>query len=87
MMVRPSCLAIDLLAIRTAAAPSVTWEAFPAVVVPFLASKAGLSFESASAVVALIPSSLSATIVCSLPSSPLTFTVIGVISAFRSPFF
>lgn len=86
MIVKPRDLAIDLLAKRTAAAPSVTCEALPAVVVPSFAN-AGLSLARFSLVVALIPSSLSATTVVSFPSSDLTLTVIGVISEVKSPFF
>ena len=41
---KPSLLATDLLAKRTAAAPSVTWLEFPAVVVPSF-ENAGLSFD------------------------------------------
>lgn len=55
-MGNPFFYANDLLAKRTAAAPSVVWELFPAVVLPsFL--KAGFNLASVYIVVYLIPSS------------------------------
>lgn len=64
-------MATLLLAKSTPAAPSVTYEAFPAVVVPVLL-KAGLSLESPATVVfALIPSSLSTFTLVSESSSAL----------------
>lgn len=80
----PCALAKDLLASITTAAPSVTYEEFPAVVLPpFL--KAGFSFPSPATVVsALTPSSVSTTIVLEFPSLSLTVVVIGVISYFKS---
>lgn len=69
----PNYMATLLLAKSTPAAPSVTYEAFPAVVVPVLL-KAGLSLASPAAVVyGLIPSSLS---IITLFSESSSFLVI-----------
>ena len=74
---RPSSLALLLRARRTAAAPSVTWLALPAVVDPS-GLQAGFSFERTSMVVPLqMPSSLSTT----HPSG----RVMGTISALKNP--
>jgi hypothetical protein len=75
----PFFSANDLLARMTAAAPSVTWELFPAVVVPFFL-KAGLILPKLYIVVyALIPSS-SVTVTClELPSLSRTVVLIGTI--------
>lgn len=72
---------------KTAAAPSETWEALPAVVEPS-SSKAGLSLPSFSAVVpGLTPSSLSATTLDSFSSLSKTVAVMGTISSLNQPFF
>jgi len=60
--------ATDLLAKRTAAAPSVTYDAFPAVVLPFFL-KAVFNFESPSKVVSFL-----------IPSSALTTTGVNLSS-------
>jgi len=80
MIGRPNFLAVDLLAKTTAAAPSETWELFPAVVVP-VGLKAGFSFARLSSVVYfLIPSSSeTTTYFFSLPSLSLIFVLTATI--------
>ena len=79
-IVIPFFSATDLLARTTAAAPSVTWELLPAVVVPsFL--KAGLSFARVSRVVEpLIPSSSVITTSFEFPYLSNTVVFTGIIS-------
>ncbi len=75
-------MATDLLHNNTAAAPSVTYDEFPAVVVPFFLSKAGLNLAKPSIVVyALIPLSFDTTISFKLPSLSFTYVWTGTISS------
>jgi len=71
----PSFSATDLLTKRTPAAASVTYDEFPAVVVPsFL--KAGFNFDKPSKVVSfLIPSSFVTITSFYLPSASVTFVL------------
>mmetsp|Transcript_4588 Transcript_4588/g.13230 ORF Transcript_4588/g.13230 Transcript_4588/m.13230 type:complete len:234 (-) Transcript_4588:395-1096(-) len=87
MTLRPSSLALERRMRRTAAAPSETCEALPAVVLPpFL--KAGLSLLRPSRVVpSRGPSSLLTTISFSLPSLSSTMVFTGTISASNLPAF
>lgn len=79
--------ATDLLINKTAAAPSDTMEAFPAVVdPPFL--KAGFNLASPSTVVVpLIPSSLVTVTSFSFPSLSNTLVYTGTISSLNNPSF
>jgi len=82
---RPSFSATDLLASKTAAAPSVTYEAFPAVVVPSLLN-AGFNLAKPSTVVSfLMPSSLSIKTSFVVPSGNFTLVLIGIISSLYKP--
>ncbi len=76
---RPNFSATDLLASTTAAAPSVTCELLPAVVVPsFL--KAGFNFPNDYKVVYfLIPSSFVTVIYLDFPSLSKMFVLTGTI--------
>lgn len=76
---RPFFSAKDLLASKTAAAPSVTWELFPAVVVPVFL-KAGFNFARLYIVVyTLIPSSSVMVTYLALPSLSKTDVLMGTI--------
>lgn len=81
----PSSFAFALVIKRQAAAPSDTWELFPAVVLPpFL--KAGFNFARDSRVVpSRTPSSWEMTTSFSFPSSSSTMVVTGTISALNRP--
>jgi len=69
---KPNFLATSLLAKRTAAAPSVTYDELPAVVVPPSLLNAGFNFARPSRVVSpLTPSSLSTITFFSFPSASL----------------
>mmetsp|Transcript_17349 Transcript_17349/g.30577 ORF Transcript_17349/g.30577 Transcript_17349/m.30577 type:complete len:239 (+) Transcript_17349:364-1080(+) len=82
---RPSSLALERFMRSTAAAPSLTWLALPAVVDPSFLN-APLSFASPSRVVpARGPSSLLMVTSCSLPSLSSTVTFTGMISASNLP--
>mmetsp|Transcript_70736 Transcript_70736/g.216814 ORF Transcript_70736/g.216814 Transcript_70736/m.216814 type:complete len:246 (+) Transcript_70736:210-947(+) len=84
---RPSFVATERRAIKTMAAPSDTWLALPAVVLP-PALKAALSSPKPLVVVsARGPSSALTTTSLTLPSASFTFAVIGTISASKRPAF
>lgn len=78
-------MATDLLAKRTPAAPSETYEAFPAVVEPSFLN-AGFNFAKVSKVVPLrIPSSYETTISLTFSSPSLTIVFTGIISSLYKP--
>mmetsp|Transcript_56913 Transcript_56913/g.160630 ORF Transcript_56913/g.160630 Transcript_56913/m.160630 type:complete len:210 (+) Transcript_56913:436-1065(+) len=85
-MGRPMAFAAERRARRTRAAPSETWLAFPAVVLPsFL--KAAFSLLRPSIVVALGPSSASTTTSVVFPSLSFTLVDTGTISSLKRPCF
>ena len=81
----PNFSATDLLATKTAAAPSVTWDELPAVVVPFFL-KAGFNFCNPSNEVSfLTPSSRVTRTSLTFPSASLTLARTGTISSANNP--
>ena len=81
-------MAAERFAMRTAAAPSLIWLEFPAVVVPPGFLNAGLSLAKRYGVVsALHPSSLSTSTSLSFPSLSATIAIYGVISYYAQPIF